>query len=80
MPTPTGHITMRVTTHGWFQTSAESFDRLMAEYLPASPAELRDKLQRYADENFGAGIDYSDLTTVTECLMVLAELRGYATN
>jgi hypothetical protein len=23
---------------------------------------------------------YSDLTTVTECLMVLAELRGYATN
>lgn len=23
---------------------------------------------------------YADLTTVTECLMILAELRGYATN
>lgn len=80
MAAPAGHIAMRVTTHGCYQTSAESFDLLIAEYLPALPAELRAKLQRYADEEFGAGIDYSDLTTVTECLMVLAELRGYATN
>ncbi|WP_031513670.1 hypothetical protein [Streptomyces sp. NRRL F-5123] len=75
-----GHVRLRVTTHGSFQTSPESFDRLMAEYLPASPAELRAKLQRFSDEQHGSSIDYSDLTTVTECLMVLAELRGFATN
>ncbi|MEU9605441.1 hypothetical protein [Streptomyces sp. NPDC048057] len=71
---------MNVTTHGQFQTSAEGFDRLIAQYLPASVESLRAQLQKFSDEEHGAGIDYSDLTTVTECLLVLAELRGFATN
>lgn len=75
----TGHITMRVGSHGFYQTSAEGFDYLLGEYLPASPAGLRDTIQRLSDE-MGQDIDYSDLRTITECLMVLAELRGMATN
>jgi hypothetical protein len=79
MPTPSGHIAMRITSHGWYQTTAERFDQLVAEYLPASVGDLRAQLQGISNDE-GWDIDYSDLTTVTECLFVLAELRGYATN
>ncbi|MFJ7414657.1 hypothetical protein ACIQWZ_28235 [Streptomyces sp. NPDC098077] len=76
----TGQIRLRIAVHGYFQTSAESFDQLIAEYLPATPSDLRARLQTLSDEEYGEAIDYSDLNTVTECLMVLAELRGLATN
>lgn len=42
----------------------------MSRHLPASVEELRAKLQERVE---GTDIDYSDLQTVTECLMVLAE-------
>jgi hypothetical protein len=77
---PKGHVRMYVTNHGQYQTSADRFDQLIAEYLPASVESLRAQLQKFSDEEFGGGIDYSDLTSVTECLMILGELRGFATN
>jgi hypothetical protein len=70
-------ITLRSSEHGQFQVSAESLDRLMDRYLPASPRQLRKLIEERAD---GSGIDYSDLTTITECLMVLGEYDGFATN
>ncbi|QJD50722.1 hypothetical protein SEA_ISSMI_76 [Streptomyces phage Issmi] len=83
MSTPSGHIAMRITHHGWYQTSAEHFDQLLAEFiagtLPQSMEGLRAELQRISKDD-GWDIDYSDLTTVTECLMIFAELRGLATN
>ncbi|WJN62614.1 hypothetical protein [Streptomyces phage phiScoe1] len=75
-----GHVRMYVTTHGQYQTSAERFDQLIAEYLPASVESLRAEVDRLGNEEHGLGIDYSDLTTVTECLLILGELRGFATN
>lgn len=75
-----GHVKLYIQRHGSYQTSAERLDHLIATYLPASVEELRSKLQHFSDTEHGAGIDYSDLRTVTECLMVLAELHGYATN
>jgi hypothetical protein len=74
-----GHIAMRVASHGQFQVSAQSMDHLIETFLPARVEELRSHLQRFSDD-MGQGIDYSDLTTVTECLMVLGELNGMATN
>ncbi|AVO22564.1 hypothetical protein PBI_PAEDORE_81 [Streptomyces phage Paedore] len=71
----TDRITMNIKGHGQYQTDAEHFDMLMARHLPASVEELRAQIQERTTE-----IDYSDLATVTECLMVLAEYSGYATN
>ncbi|MEU5403732.1 hypothetical protein ABZ348_31085 [Streptomyces sp. NPDC005963] len=77
---PHRHIRTYIPGRGQYQTSAERFDQLIAEYLPASPASLRAELQRLSDEEHGGHIDYSDLATVTECLLILGELRGFATN
>ncbi|MFD7257188.1 hypothetical protein [Streptomyces sp. NPDC059874] len=68
-------ITIEQTAHGQFQTTAHHFDGLMARYLPASVADLRAVIAEMSPE-----IDWSDVSTVTECLMILAELHGYATN
>ncbi len=73
----TDYITVNITGHGTYQTRAGALDLLIGRYLPASVAELRAKIEEKSD---GMDIDYSDLSTVTECLMVLAEYDGYATN
>lgn len=47
---------------------------MMSKFLPASPEQLRAELsQRNPD------IDWSDLTDVASCLVVLAEYEGYTT-
>lgn len=77
-------IGMSIGSHGSFETSAASLDVLMTRYLPGLEkwiaeigivADLRSQIQARLPE-----LDYSDLATVTECLMVLAELDGCATN
>ena len=72
----TDNITISIRGHGEYQTTADGLDMLMYRYLPASVSELRAKIEQRS----GGEIDYSDLHTVTECLMVLAELDGCATN
>jgi hypothetical protein len=71
------NLKITIGTHGAFQTYAARFDLLIARYLPASPRQLRALIEERAE---GSGIDYSDLDSVTECLMVLAEYDGLATN
>ncbi|ANZ13334.1 hypothetical protein ACH4YO_40660 [Streptomyces noursei] len=64
-----------LTGHGWYRTRAGAFDLMIMRYLPASVQDLRAKIREL---NPDANVD--DLQTVTECLMILAELRGHATN
>lgn len=71
-------IRITIEGHGQFQTTAEAFDLVMSRYLPASTASLRTLVNERMHQ--AHGLDYSDLHTATECLMVLAELDGFATN
>lgn len=61
-------------SYGQFQTTPFAFDMLIAKYLPASVNELNAIITERRGEE---GDPYA---TVTECLMVLAEYDGYATN
>lgn len=75
-----GHVSLYIAAHGAYETSVRDFDTLMTEYSATPLPKLKQQLQRYSDEQHGGGIDYSDLTTVTECLFIWAELLGLATN
>ncbi len=73
----TDKITINITGHGQYQTDANHFDLMMAKYLHKSPCELRQQIEERSDYPPG---HYADVHTVTELLMILAELDGYATN
>jgi hypothetical protein len=75
-----GHVSLRITDHGAYQTDIASFDALWAEYGHLKLDELRAQIQKFSDEQHGGGIDYSDLRTLTECMFIMAELSGMATN
>ena len=70
-------ITLGIPGHGRFRTSAYRLDMVMRKYLPASVLELRNHLSQEASNNGMESNTYEDLQTVTECLMVLAELSGH---
>lgn len=78
--TKPGHVALYIPVHGSYETTPQVLDMLMAEHLPDSVAGLRRKIQKFSDEEHGGGIDYSDLRSITECLFILAELHGHATN
>ncbi len=65
-----------VPGHGAYTVRPEALDVMLARYLPASVAQLKERITERSDDQ-GGGIDYSDLTTITECLIVLAEYDGY---
>jgi hypothetical protein len=75
-----GHVALYISKHGQYRTDLASFDALMAEYADTPLPKLRADIQKLSDEHHGGNIDYSDLRTVTECLFILAELSGMATN
>jgi hypothetical protein len=75
-----GHLALYIPAHGQYETDTASFDTLLAEYGTWSLPLLRGAIQKLATEEHGMNIDYSDLRTVTECLFVMAELSGLATN
>lgn len=75
-----GHVSLYIAAHGAYETSIEALDGLMAEHAAKSLPKLRKEIQTFSDEEHGGGIDYSDLRTITECLFILAELHGLATN
>lgn len=75
-----GHLALYIAAHGQYETDTASFDALLAEYGTWSLPRLRAALQKLSDEQHGGGIDYSDLRSVTECLFIMAELSGMATN
>lgn len=73
----TDKITINITGHGQFQTDANHFDLMISRYLHDSPNGLRKKITERSV--YPAG-HYDDVHTVTELLMILAELDGFATN
>jgi hypothetical protein len=73
----TDKITLYIKGHGQYQVAAASLDELIETHLPASV----DQLRREISEREGRPEhDFADLQTVTECLMILGELSGLATN
>lgn len=68
----TDKVSITIKGHGYYQTTAEMFDKAMEKYLPASVATLRDVLREASEGEE----DFSDLTTVTECLFILSEYDG----
>jgi hypothetical protein len=70
-------VKVQITNHGAYQTSVESFERMIVRYLPDSVAGLREKI---AERGLYPPHHYDDLHTVTECLMILAEFDGLATS
>lgn len=78
-PAP-GHVALYIAAHGQYQTDTASFDALLTEYGHLPVDKLRATVQKLGDEQHGGGIDYSDLRSVTECLFIMAELSGMATN
>lgn len=73
----TDNIAVTIQGHGRYQTSVEAMDLLIERYLPTSVAELRQEIISRSDY---PATHYDDLRTVTECLMILAEFDGFATN
>lgn len=60
--------------HGQYQTYVGRLDTLIARYLPASVEDLQEIIwERQGDPEYR-------VSTVTEGLMILAELDGLATN
>ena len=75
-----GHASLYIAAHGAYETSTASFDQLLADYGHLNVVKFKALVQKLSDEEHGGGIDYSDLTSVTECLFIMAELTGWATN
>lgn len=68
----------RVTVQGWygqFQTNPFLLDIVISKYLPASPEQLNALIVERRGEYLEGKYE-----TVIECLMVLAQFDGYATN
>jgi hypothetical protein len=55
--------------HGTFTTTGLGLDLVISEQLPASPNGLREVLAERCPE-----IDYSDIHSVTEALVMIADM------
>ena len=75
----TDEIGIMLTGLGEFRVAAYQFDVLIDRYLPASPYDLRRKINMH-ENNPRDGKPYDDLLTVTELLMVLAWLDSRPAN
>ncbi len=69
-------VTISKFRHGTYQCSTASLDLMISRYLPASPAELSELI----NEREGRPDNFYRCATVTEALLILAELDGLATN
>lgn len=71
-----GRIGINIPGRGWYETHPGSLDKVIAAYLPATPQQLRENLRER-----GSAMDAdTELLTVTEYLMIIAEYEGLATN
>lgn len=69
----TDELSIHLTGHGEFRVTADQMDRTLAHYLPASPYDLRQKIDAHPNSTEAPG-HFDRLITVTEYLMVLAYL------
>jgi hypothetical protein len=72
---PIDTVNLRSALHGGYQCKAADLDRAMSRYLPATMEELARQITERQGE-----IQVWKITSLTEGLMILAELDGYATN
>jgi hypothetical protein len=78
MATTPNRVTVQIKGLGTYQTTAEGLDLMIMKYLPSSISQLRSVIVNLEPERTSE--ELANLRTITECLMVLAELNGYATN
>ena len=71
-----GTIRAEIAGHGQYETTFRAFEAVQEMY----EGDNLQTLYRYLkDEHGDPGYDTSGLTR-TECIMILAELRGHSTN
>lgn len=63
-------IDLHIYPHGYYRCTAAELDAQMAKQLPASVNQLRDRLSEQVPD-----IDYSDVHTVTEFLVIFADIE-----
>jgi hypothetical protein len=68
-------LVIYLTGHGRFSCTADEMDRAIQHHLPASPYDLRQKIDAHPNNTDAPG-HFDRLITVTEYLMVLAYLDG----
>lgn len=64
-------ITLHLTGHPAYETTADGLDRAISRHLPGSPYTLRQKIDQHPANTFPAG-HFDRLITVSEYLLVLA--------
>jgi hypothetical protein len=57
--------------HGTFRTTGYGLDRTIGQCLPASVNSLRDQMER-----LNPGTDYSDVHSVSEFLIMVADITS----
>lgn len=67
-------IEAEIEGHGRFGTSGLGFDLMIERYLPNSVVGLVALIH----EKNGHEVDYSDVESVSELLLILAQIDGYA--
>lgn len=74
------YIRAEIPGRGLYTTTAEALDELIAEKAPFSLPSLKREIRHVAREELGFDDEYlasvAGLNTITECLLVLAELTG----
>lgn len=69
-------MTINLTGHGTFETTPDALERMIDRYWDYSSRNLRNEIQELSGD---PGYEVSDLTRIA-CIMILAELNGFATN
>jgi hypothetical protein len=69
-----GIVAVEIKSHGRYRTTAADLDALIREHLPTSLGV--EQLWARADEITGGTVDYRDVTTLTEMLLIIADLSG----
>lgn len=73
---PHGHVRAEITGHGQYQCTAKALDALLERYWDTPVSRLYEEIK---DEQGDPYYETDGLTKV-EAIMILAELRGHATN
>lgn len=66
-----GTITVGVKGHGWYSTTGYGLDVAIERHLPNSAGELRKTISGLTGTDWDSGL------SVSECLIVLADIGGY---
>lgn len=65
-------IVMLLHGHGTFNCTTQELDAAIDKYLPNRVVDMRVLIEERT------GVSYTDVHSISECLIVLADLDGYA--